>query len=96
MKLEYSLRAEADLLTIFAFLNERSPRAAVVVVRDVRDQIETLVEFPLKGTTTNVAGTRRLKLSRRPYIVIYRVQHEMITIAHIRHTSRRPWRSEAE
>jgi addiction module RelE/StbE family toxin len=94
MKLAYSIRAQADLLNIFIFLDKRSPQAARAVVRDIRDQIETLLDFPLKGMRTTLAGTRRLTIARGPYIVIYRLADETITIAHIRHTSRRPWQGE--
>jgi toxin ParE1/3/4 len=92
MRIDYSPRAQTDLLNIFSYLNERNPRAAVAVVREIRQRIETLLTFPLKGPRTDVPGTRRLEIVRYPYLVFYRVEGDTISIVHIRRTSRSQWR----
>jgi toxin ParE1/3/4 len=91
MRIEYSHRAQTDLLNIFSYLSERNPRAAVSVVREIRNRIETLPAFPLKAPRTDVSDTRRLEIVRYPYFVFYRVEGDIISIVHIRHASRRPW-----
>jgi addiction module RelE/StbE family toxin len=91
MKIDYSPRAQIDLQNIFSYLNDRNPRAAIEVVREIRDRSESLLVFPLKGVRTNLSGTRRLEIGRYPYFVFYRVANDTISILHIRHTSRRHW-----
>jgi toxin ParE1/3/4 len=91
MRIGYSRRAQADLLKIFSYLNERNPRAAVSVVREIRSRIDTLLAFPLKAPRTDIPDTRRLEIVRYPYFVFYKVQGDTVSILHIRHASRRPW-----
>jgi plasmid stabilization system protein ParE len=38
MRIVYSPRAQIDLLNIFSYLNEWNPRAAVSVVREIRNR----------------------------------------------------------
>ena len=91
MKVFYTTRAGADLEAISSFLRRRSPHAADSVIQELRKQIGTLSDFPLKGTPTATVGTRRLTISRYPYLVFYRPEEDTISILHIRHASRRPW-----
>jgi|RhiMethySRZTD1v2_1073278.scaffolds.fasta_scaffold00651_14 toxin ParE1/3/4 len=92
MRIVYSARAQIDVLNIFSYLNERNPRAAVSVVREIRSRIRTLSAFPLKGPQTDLPGTRRLEIVRYPYFVFYQIEGDTISILHVRHTSRRPWK----
>lgn len=91
MKIDYSLRAQADLLNIFASLHQRAPRAAISVVGHIRWQIESFPDFPLRGMATTMPGVRRLEIGHYPYFVFYRLEGGTISIVHIRHTRRRPW-----
>jgi toxin ParE1/3/4 len=77
---------------IFTHLNERNPQAAVSVVREIRNRIETLPAFPLKGPRADVPGARRLEIVRYPYFVFYQVEGDTISILHVRHARRSPWR----
>jgi addiction module RelE/StbE family toxin len=92
MNIDYSPRAQADLLSIFLYLKGRSPRAATEVVRQIRVRSESLLQFPLMGARTGMAGIRRLEVGRYPYLIFYRVEGDLVSIVHIRHASRRPWR----
>jgi len=53
------------------YIEQDSPRAAVIVDDRIREQIETLVRFPESGQPGRVEGTRELVIQRTPYIVAY-------------------------
>ena len=55
----------------------------------IRETVTPLADFPQLGRLGRIAGTRELPVSRRPYIVIYRIQGAAIEILEVFHTSRR-------
>ena len=91
MRVRYTLRAQADLDAIFAYLDQRSPAAALSVKALIERRIATLADFPLAAPATDDPGVRELTIVRYSYKVYYEVSGEEIWILHIRHTVRRPW-----
>ena len=92
MRIRYTLRARADLSEIRAYLLERNPSAAAAVLRTIRQRVAWLADFPLMAPQTDEPGIRALPIVRYPYRVYYEVAGDEVSILHVRHTRRRPWR----
>lgn len=94
MRVQYTPEAFADRERIFEYLRERSPSGARNVVVSIRDAARLLREQPYSGYKTDDADVRVKFVIRYPYKIFYRVCDDIVEIAHIRHTSRRPWAGE--
>ena len=94
MKVRYTLRAQADLNSIFTYLDERAPMAARAVKALLERRIASLADFPLAAPRTDEPSVRELTILRYPYKVYYEVADEEVWILHIWHTARRPWEEE--
>jgi plasmid stabilization system protein ParE len=90
MRVRYTSRAFADREGIFEYLRERSPGGARRVMASIRDAARLLGEHPYSGYKTNDPEVRVKFLVHYPYKIFYRVRNDVVEIAHIRHTSRRP------
>jgi plasmid stabilization system protein ParE len=68
--------ADEDLDGIFAWINEDSPIAAMLVIRRIRHSIARLAAFGMSkiGRAGRDAGTR--KLIEGPYIIVYEIHEE--------------------
>lgn len=60
----------------------------------IRDAVKLLREQPSGGYKTDNPGVRVKFVIQYPYKIFYRVRGDVVEIAHIRHTSRRPWKGE--
>jgi toxin ParE1/3/4 len=94
MKVRYTPVAFADRERIFEYLRERSPTGARNVLASIRQTVQLLRDHPYSGYKTNDPDVRVKLVTRYPYKIFYRVREDTIEIAHIRHTSRRPWAGE--
>jgi toxin ParE1/3/4 len=90
MRVRYTSEAFADREKIFQYLRERSPSGARNVLASIRDAVAQLADHPQSGYRTDDPDVRVLFVARYPYKIFYRVFGEVVEIAHIRHTSRRP------
>jgi toxin ParE1/3/4 len=93
MRVRYTSQAFADRESIFDYLRERSPVGARRVLASIQDAIRLLGEHPYSGYKTNDPEVRVKFVGRYPYKIFYRVRNDVVEIAHIRHTSRRPWQA---
>jgi toxin ParE1/3/4 len=55
----------------------------------IRQQVETLRQFPESGRPGRIEGTRELVIDRTPYIVAYRINANIVRILRVLHGSRR-------
>jgi toxin ParE1/3/4 len=94
MRVRYTPEAFADRERIFADLRERSPSGARNVMVNIRDAVRLLHEQPYSGYKTDDPEVRVKFVIRYPYKIFYRLRGDVVEIAHIRHTSRRPWTGE--
>ena len=94
MRVRYTPEAFADRERISEYLRERSPSGARNVMASIRDAVKLLRDQPNNGYKTNDSDVRVKFVIRYPYKLFYRVRGETVEIAHIRHTSRRPWEGE--
>ncbi|WP_229518234.1 type II toxin-antitoxin system RelE/ParE family toxin [Paraburkholderia terrae] len=85
MRLEWSVFALEDRDGIFDYIEEDSPRAAVVVDDRIRTQVRQLLQFPETGRPGRVEGTRELVISRTPYIAAYRITGDTVRILRVLH-----------
>jgi toxin ParE1/3/4 len=93
MKVRYTPAAFADRERILDYLRARSVGGARNVAASIREAIAQLKEHPESGYRTDDPGVRVKFVIRYPYKIFYRVRDE-IEILHIRHTSRRAWKSD--
>ena len=94
MRIRYTPEAFADRERIFEYLRERSPSGARNVLASIREAVLLLRDHPYSGYKANDGDVRVKFVIRYPYKIFYRVREDVIEIAHIRHTSRRPWKGE--
>jgi plasmid stabilization system protein ParE len=94
MKVRYTPRAFADREQIFAYLDERNPRAAREVKAFIKRRIATLAQNPGRSPAIRELGVQAHWLGRYPYIIYYRTVGDEVWIAHIRHAVREPWGGE--
>ena len=90
MRLRWTSRAERDLEEIAAYIGQDNPAAAVRVILELIDQVESrLLGQPAMGRPGRVLGTRELVIGGLPYVVPYRLREKDIEILRVLHTSRR-------
>ena len=94
MRVRYSPRAFADREEIFAYLDQRNPRAAREVKAFIKRRIVSLAENPARSRIIKELGVHAHWVGRYPYIIYYRVVGDEVRIIHIRHAARRPWEGE--
>lgn len=85
MRLEWSAFAIEDRDAIFDYIEEDSPRAAVVVDDRIRTQVRQLLQFPETGRPGRIEGTRELVIRRTPYIAAYRITGDTVRILRVLH-----------
>ena len=93
MKVRYTPAAFSDRERIFEYLRERSASGARNVAASIREAVAQLENHPHSGYRTNDPDVRVIFVVRYPYKIFYRVR-DVVEILHIRHTSRRAWKSD--
>lgn len=89
MNVIVSAEAEADLEQIASYVAERSPQAALALIRELRDRCESLADAP-RGYPL-VPRYEQFGIRRRPFgnfLIFYRVGTEAIEVVHILHGAR--------
>ncbi|MEA2903383.1 MAG: toxin ParE1/3/4 [Alphaproteobacteria bacterium] len=93
MRLQYRAQALADIDAIRRYLEERSLSGARSVLRAIYASIQLIAEHPLSYQRTDDPDIRVHVVHRYRYRIFYAVAGDAVEIIHVRHTSRRPWRS---
>jgi plasmid stabilization system protein ParE len=91
MRVRYTLRAQADLNAIYAYLDVRAPAAARSVKAIIERRIAALADFPHLALETDQPGVHELTIVRYPYHVYYEIRGDDVWVLHIRDARRRPW-----
>ncbi len=84
----WTLPAVEHLKEIRAHISQDSPAAASRVVKAIREQVKLLAQHVQAGRKGIIEGTRELVISRLPYLVVYQLQEEIVTVLAVVHTSR--------
>ena len=77
MKVRWLAKALDDLEAVFEFIAEENPKAARDMAQRVWTAAMTLAEHPGMGRPGRVDGTREWVITGTPYLVVYRVRHEV-------------------
>jgi addiction module RelE/StbE family toxin len=83
-RIRWTVRALRRLDQIGAYIEKDDPDAAARVVSRLVASVDLLAELPAAGRSGRITGTRELVLSDIPYIIPYRVRHdiEILTVMH--------------
>ncbi len=84
----WTLPAVEHLKEIRAYISQGSPAAASRVVKAIREQVKPLAQHPQIGRSGIIEGTRELVVSRLPYLVVYQLQDDIVTVLAVVHTAR--------
>jgi len=88
MTLRWSVPAAHDLEHIHRYIsNDNSEAAADSVIERIIEAAERLLTFPESGRPGRVKATR--ELVRPPYVLVYRVLSNVISIERVLHGSQR-------
>ena len=85
MEVRWSPEAADDLEAIVRHIQRENPEAARTVAKTIYEAIGALSTFPNRGRIGRVHATRELVLAPLPWIVVYRVRHEVVEVARIHH-----------
>jgi addiction module RelE/StbE family toxin len=89
MKIRWSPEAAADFAGIVEYIRTHNPSAADRTAQTIYESINSLETFPRRGRPGKVTGTRELVLTPLPFIVVYRVDRDVVEVARVLHGSQR-------
>jgi addiction module RelE/StbE family toxin len=87
MRLRWTVPAAADLDSVKRYLDLHYPQRSESTIRSIYQRILQLKQFPRRGSEGRRVGTRELKLTPLPYVVVYMLRKEAVEILHIHHGS---------
>ena len=85
MKVEWLPVAIDSLQNQLAYIALRNPDAASSQSRRVEAAVGRLVDHPTMGRPGRRPGTRELVISKTPFLLVYRVEIDVITILRLFH-----------
>ena len=87
MQVRWSPEAVGDLEHIGRRIERDKPNAAREVMLRIYRGVTGLCEFPERGRTGRIDGTRELVFSGLPYIAVYRIAADRLEILRIFHAA---------
>lgn len=72
-----------------AWYAERDPRVAGAFVAELEAALDRIAEAPHRWPV-HLHNTRRVRLTRFPYLIVYREEPERVLVVAVAHTKRRP------
>ena len=78
-----------DRREMIAYLEAKSPAAAILVDDRIDSAMELLADFPDAGRLGQFEGTRELVIQDTPYIAAYRVETPAIVVLRLIHAARK-------
>ena len=96
MKVVWSDEALQDLLDAYDYIAQDNPVAAGRVQQQLVRAAENLTLFPNRGRTRRRDGAREIMAAHTPYLIVYVVEEDVVIIARLWHTSRRPYGDPAD
>jgi toxin ParE1/3/4 len=87
--IRWTPEAADDLERITDYLFDHAGERAEDIVRTIYGAPRELLTFPRRGRLGKKAGTRELVLSGLPYVIVYRLQYQVIEIVRILHGAQR-------
>ena len=88
MQVEWTDKAKSRLEEIEAYIGQESSAAAKkVILAIIKKTAAQLSRYPDSGKPGRLMGTRELLFSDAPYLVVYTVRTNIVTILTIFHTA---------
>ena len=88
MKVIVTDQADDDLKQIFSCLGAQSPLGAQSVADEINRSFENLSSFPLSGSPRPRLGQDVRSIVVSPYLILYAVRRDHVTILRVLHGSR--------
>jgi toxin ParE1/3/4 len=88
MKIIVSDEADNDLMQIFSYLSQRSPQATQSLLDAINRRFVNLESFPLLGAPCPDLGQDVRSAIVSPYMVLYAVRRDHVTILRVLHGGR--------
>lgn len=88
MRLVFAEPAERDLDSIIGYIAIDNPAAAEKVYRAIVATAERLTRFPEIGRPGRLPDTRELTVASLPYLIVYQVTADVVTILAVFHGAR--------
>lgn len=85
MKIVWTPEARADLRAIRDYLSPKSPRAARRILRRIITRVRTQADMPWAAPIEREGPERCLVVMRTPYILLYTVSENALTVVAIYH-----------
>lgn len=95
-RLSFAEAAERDLDAIIDYIALDNPKAAEKVYRAIVATAERLTDFPEMGHAGRLPDTREFIVTGLPYLIVYEVGAEAITVLAVFHGARDLARALAE
>ena len=89
VEIVWSALARTRLRQIWAYVARDKPEAAERLAMRMVAMVEALRNHPRLGRVGTEPGIRELVIGSTPYIVLYRVQDQRITVSTIWHAAKR-------
>jgi addiction module RelE/StbE family toxin len=86
LQVQWTNKAKRRLEEIEAYIGQESPVAAAKVIQKTATQLS---KYPDSGKPGRLMGTRELLFSDSPYLVVYTVRNNIVTILTIFHTAQK-------
>ena len=88
MQVQWTNKAKIRLEEIEAYITQESPAAAKKVILTIIKKTATqLSKYPESSKPGRLMGTRELMFSDTPFLVVYTVRSNIVTILTIFHTA---------
>ncbi len=88
MRIVFAEPAARDLEDIIDYIATDNPAAAERVYRAIVTAAERLQDFPQIGHVGRLPGTRELSIASLPYVLVYQLSSEIVTVVAVFHTAR--------
>src|SRR5439155_15792131 len=85
MRLRWTTPAAEDLYRIVRHIQKDNPSAAAQVAKSLYEGCGWLEGFPYSGRKGRIDGTRELTFPGLPYIVVYRIEDQVVDVLRIFH-----------
>jgi toxin ParE1/3/4 len=95
MKLRWTKAARQDRERIYAYVEADNPNAALELDERFQDRAAHLVQLPNLGRKGRMDGTRELSIAGGSYLLVYRIDPDVVWIIRVVHTAR-AWPDEPE
>ncbi len=87
MRIVWTPQAQQDRADIWDFIATDNPNAAAWLDQLFSTAAESLSDFPMRGRSGQISGTREL-IPHESYRLVYEVDGEMVWVLAIVHTAR--------